>query len=83
MKKHEETTAKLMAAHQTVAPEMVHNLAVSIASFVAELQTSAEVAAYIERRLQPLVGLIRTNEDARLAVERMVHDARKAAGGAR
>ncbi|HEY3256933.1 MAG TPA: hypothetical protein VGJ91_23415 [Polyangiaceae bacterium] len=61
-----------------VAPQMLYELSLSMASFIAEIDSnSVNVAAYIEQRLQPLIPMIRTDERVRAAIERIVKDGRK------
>lgn len=77
----EDIQAKLDAAFLTRAPRKLHDLAVSMASFIAEIDTrSIDVAAYIEQRLQPLVPLMRTDVRVEQAVDQMRNDGRKLCG---
>ena len=57
-------------------PRMVHSIAVSCASFIAALSTSAEVAAYLERRLAPLARGAYENKRLHEALELIASDGR-------
>jgi len=57
-------------------PRMVHSIAVSCASFIAALSTSAEVAAYLEQRLTPLARGAYENKRLHDALELIVADGR-------
>jgi len=69
---------QLDARRLEIAPQMIHDLSVSMASFIAEIdKNSADVAAYIEQRLRPIIPMMRTDERVRAAVETMARDGRK------
>lgn len=61
--------------------ETLRDLSVSMASYIAAIDSqSADVAAYIEQRLQPLVALMRTDVRVERAVEQMRDDGRQLLG---
>jgi hypothetical protein len=59
-----------------VIESAIHNIAVSCASFIAALDNSCDVAAYLEQRLAPLSELMRADDRARSVVERIADDGR-------
>jgi hypothetical protein len=80
-KRGDEIKGVLREEYLKTAPELVHRIAVSLASYIAAIDSdSNKVAAYLERRLEPLIGLIRTDERVRQALERIANDGRKPEG---
>ena len=77
-KKHDEVKSRLDTARLSAAPEMLRELSLSMASFIAEIDAnSVDVAAYIEQRFQPLIPLIRSDERVRAAIDCIGRDGRK------
>jgi hypothetical protein len=69
---------QLQAAFEARAPQTIHDLAMSLASYIAAIDSrSVDVAAYLEQRLQPLIPLMRTDCRVEHAVERMRDDGRQ------
>ncbi len=73
-----EIAAGLETARLRVAPDLIHELAVSCASFIAAIDSNSnDVAAYLEQRLAPLIPMMRTDERVRAAIERIARDGRQ------
>lgn len=65
-------------APEKIARELVHDIAQSMASFIAAIDSdSSRVSAYIERRLAPLVGPASASYDLKQALEHIRSDARR------
>jgi hypothetical protein len=77
-RKRRETMAKLDQAKYDAPPLLLHDVAVSMASFIAEIDANSnDVAAYIEQRLAPLVPMMRTDIRVLDAIARIGADGRK------
>lgn len=81
-KQFSELNALLPEERRKAAAQQLHDIAVSCASFIAEIDAnSSDVAAYLEQRLEPLLRLMhgnsRTSARVRTIMERIARDARK------
>lgn len=75
-----ETEKLLNDAAARIPAELVHDIAQSMASFLAPPEMCSDsnrVSAYIERRLAPLIGPASASYDVRQALERIRRDARQ------
>jgi hypothetical protein len=73
----QKTEKLLNDAAERYPAELLHNLAVSLASYIAAIDSdSHRVSAYLERRLAPLLEMARTDIRSRDALERILRDGR-------
>lgn len=69
---------QLDAAHANAPKELLHSIAGSMASFIAEIDaSSSDVAAYIEQRLAPLARFVNTDARVGQALAAIARDSRK------
>lgn len=75
--KTDETVRALEQAKADAPRRLLHDVAVSLASFVAAIDSdSMRVAAYLERRLEPLLGMVAVDIRCQRALETIRDDAR-------
>ena len=78
--KPEQFGAMLADSRRKADDELLHEIAMSMASFIAAIDTrSIDVAAYIEQRLAPLLPLLWLDVRVREALERIRADGRELA----
>jgi hypothetical protein len=65
-------------APEDTARELIHNIAQSMASYIAAIDSdSNRVSVYIERRLAPLINMTAIDIRVRNALERIARDGRE------